>query len=507
MSLDQFLKKPLTETHPAYKSSFLQMTPAPEYSNGEVVLASTYRSIGSGLCSVPESDVPKNGRDFYSLLNKGKGPINAEQSTGISTNDWLQIVDGTLRSPKQPNQAAKKFLQISPVVPDTALYSSSARLAANSWNPGALVARMIQFGSASDAEAQEIWEKLFNALKVDDSDDLWARYLNQEFKAWRNPANLNFFEECSKLAPDEAVTSWRSDSERIPAKQFVSDLHSIIDLKSSLTRRQWTSMLEALLRIGTTSHTIWVAKTNIRLFQALRKTLEGKPLTTAFTLLREPDSGNETFKYGAPSAPVIREISTGFVKAKLGINLLMFTLQDKLGEKLIADCLKNSKSIESLITLVADLDTTEKLDTLGRYELALDLDSQLMAGKKGPPSNISEFLRHVLGQRQTSETGLDSYDQGYFLIKKGSYSSAPWIVSMGPVSILTLVHACTHVSRGSKNVEDLRAHLLRYGIGFKTSEVENTSLGKAMRNLGLVLDSPDAEGGMVLISPFESTIK
>ena len=28
-------------------------------------------------------------------------------------------------------------------------------------------------------------------------------------------------------------------------------------------------------------------------------------------------------------------------------------------------------------------------------------------------------------------------------------------------------------------------------------------LGQTLRNLGLVLDSPDAEGGMVLINPFE----
>ena len=111
-----------------------------------------------------------------------------------------------------------------------------------------------------------------------------------------------------------------------------------------------------------------------------------------------------------------------------------------------------------------------------------------------------------LGNAQTSEAGMDTYDQGYYLRKRGNYKTAPWIVSLGPVSVLTLVHCCTHRAKGPRTVEDFCRHLTHYGIEIRAQDVPRSDLGQTLRNLGLVLDSPDAEGGMVLVSPFKSVI-
>jgi hypothetical protein len=114
---------------------------------------------------------------------------------------------------------------------------------------------------------------------------------------------------------------------------------------------------------------------------------------------------------------------------------------------------------------------------------------------------------HVLRQRPTSEVGMDNYDQGFMLRKKGSYGSAPWILSLGPVAVLTLVHCCTSSTRGPRTVEDLCHHLDEYGVTLSPQDIAGSDLGKTLRNLGMVLDSPDAEGGMVLVSPFESRLE
>jgi hypothetical protein len=132
---------------------------------------------------------------------------------------------------------------------------------------------------------------------------------------------------------------------------------------------------------------------------------------------------------------------------------------------------------------------------------ALEEDPRVVACKRGISSNVTEFLGHVLRQRQTSEAGMDSYDQGFYLKKQGSHSSAPWIVSLGPVAVMTLVHCCVQSGRGPRTVEDLCGHLACYGIDVTSREVADGDLGHTLRNLGLVLDSPDAEGGMVLLSP------
>jgi len=77
-------------------------------------------------------------------------------------------------------------------------------------------------------------------------------------------------------------------------------------------------------------------------------------------------------------------------------------------------------------------------------------------------------------------------------------------VSLGPVSVLSLVHSCTHGARGPKTIDNFCQHLGEYGIEISAQEVSDSMLGKTLRNLGLVLDSPDAEGGMVLVNPFEN---
>jgi hypothetical protein len=170
--------------------------------------------------------------------------------------------------------------------------------------------------------------------------------------------------------------------------------------------------------------------------------------------------------------------------------------------------LQNFSTIEALVRKIAgSLEPGDIKVFRQNYQKVLESDHRLISGQKGISSNVKEFLRHVLGQRQTSEPGLDSYDQGYFLAKRGMHRSARWEVSMGPVAVLSLVHACTHHRVGTTNVDDFCRHIARYGVTISVEDLARSSLGVTLRNLGLVLDSPDAEGGMVIVSPFESIIR
>jgi hypothetical protein len=172
--------------------------------------------------------------------------------------------------------------------------------------------------------------------------------------------------------------------------------------------------------------------------------------------------------------------------------------------------LSNVESIAKLVSWLGEEGIREKFDSKtfsNNYQDVIESDPRIVAGKKGVSSNVKEFLQHVLGQRQTAEAGLDSYDQSFFLAKKGNSKSGRWIVSLGPVSVLALVHACTYSARGPRTINNLCQHLGEYGIEIDAQEVADSMLGQTLRNLGLVLDSPDAEGGMVLINPFELMTK
>ncbi|HIB68891.1 MAG TPA: hypothetical protein EYO33_28315 [Phycisphaerales bacterium] len=220
-----FIESPWTQAslHAAYEQSFLHMRPAPEYASGEVVLASTYRRVGLEAGIVSEGKVPSLGREFQKLLDKGKRPEGRESTIGIDADAWSRIVSGTLRSPKQPNQSSKRFLQISPVVPDAAIYSLSARLSANSWNPGELVAAVVQYGSKSRDNAQVLWHELFNALSVDEDDDIWARFLDAEFRSWRSKLLVDAWQSPRALQTEPRFEAWHEASMRVPASQFVEE--------------------------------------------------------------------------------------------------------------------------------------------------------------------------------------------------------------------------------------------------------------------------------------------
>ena len=185
--------------------------------------------------------------------------------------------------------------------------------------------------------------------------------------------------------------------------------------------------------------------------------------------------------------------------SRLGINLLLWHLEEaQVRVPLIASC----EDIAALLKTVEDRRAALGAEQLiEAFHEIRDAESRTVACKKGIGSNMVEFGRYVLGQRQTAEESLRGYDQGYFLRKKSDYASAPWIVSLGPVAVLALVHCCLKDVAGPRSVR-LCQHLAWYGLEVDRDDIATSDLGKKLRMLGLVLDSPDAESGMLLVPPF-----
>ena len=113
-----------------------------------------------------------------------------------------------------------------------------------------------------------------------------------------------------------------------------------------------------------------------------------------------------------------------------------------------------------------------------------------------------EFARHVLYQRQAADPRLRGYDQGFILRKRGPSQSSQWICAPGPVAVLAAVHCALSGLSGPRSVHRLAQHLAAYGIAMDHRDIAQNELGHQLRMLGLVLDSPDAESGMLLVAPF-----
>lgn len=507
MKASDYAQEPWKEAncHASYSKSVLHMRPAPEYACGEVVLASLYRNVGFSD-KVTEGKVPALGRQLLKQLEKCKAP--AISVPLLQVDAWRNILQGALKTPKQPNQTAKRFLQICPTVPDAAIYSMSARLAANSWNPGNLVGRALSFGCRSHLQAKTAWENIFAALSVTAEDDIWAQFINSEFMAWRPSELTGEWNSVQPLPLYDTIETWRNDAPTVPANQFSEDLARIIALKPFLTRRQWISMFESILRFGTASHVLWICHANATCLKMMEDVLDGTTPPSCDQLRSLLSVPTPYLRYGQLATKTIKDAAKSFIVGRACINLLLFNCDDMVSVKGVSGVmpLHPLSSISNLSAFLSYLAVNRahfpRAAFQNQIHVAMESDPGVEACKRGIGSNIVEFLGHVLRQRQTSEQGLDSYDQGYYLRKRGGMPRAPWVVGLGPVAALTLVHCCTRTSRGPRTILDLCSHLARYGLEVTAQDIDETELGMTLRNLGLVLDSPDAEGGMVLVSPF-----
>jgi hypothetical protein len=199
--------------------------------------------------------------------------------------------------------------------------------------------------------------------------------------------------------------------------------------------------------------------------------------------------------------PQIKDLASAYLNSRLSLNLLLWTL-DELGEAV--PVLNSAENIAIFLRIVerrrSDVEAGEFWAIHSRL---VEAENRTLACKKGIGSNITEFARYTLGQRQTLKETLRGYDQGYFLRRRGESRTAPWALLLGPVAILAVVHCCLREAAGPRSVRRLCDHLSNYGIEVDIDDVAKGELGPVLRMLGLVLDSPDAESGILLIPPFK----
>lgn len=493
MSRAAFELAPWKTPHRAYENSLIAMKPAPEFATAEVLLASAYRAVG--YSSHQESAVPAAGRAF----DKASAKLRRKSADRVSAETWKTVLHGALQSPKQPKQSSKRFLSLCPIVPDASLYSGSARLAGNPWNPGVLLGRMIAAGCADPQEVGEVWDLLFDGLSVTKEDDIWARWLQGEFEG-RRSLSLKWARSTPPVGPQfDPVDRSRIE---IPARQFVQDLRAVLLAKGSMTRRQWVSILEAVIRLGSVAHVLWTCEVHERLWRSLRDALQGNAPRSHEEFTKAVFNGmGRPLVYGATALPLIRDLASRYLHARLGINLLLWELEE---ERVSVGALTTTQDLHDMLSLVVSHRSAINASEFARrYGELCDRSAKELSCKKGVGNNIVEFCRYALGQRQTADVTLRGYDQGYQLRKKAEYASAPWVVSLGSVALLAFTHCCLLEAASPRSVLRLCEHLARYGIDVDRDDIAQSELGSRLRMLGLVLDSPDAESGMLLVPPFE----
>jgi len=491
MTYSDFTASPWGKSHQAYRDSPLSLSPAPEYANSEVLIAGLYRTIG--LKDTSEGAVPVRGRELDRKITQARDRREKPDGAALDGDALHALLRIVLESPKLPNQSSKRFIQVSPLVGETAQFSGSARLAGNPWPAGQLVRRMVRLGSPNAETAGKRWAELFAALEVDAKDDVFARFLKDELSAWTNVGWGQFVPDadCAEFVPKEEF-----DGVAYPARQFATDLGAIIAAKTLMARRQWISLLEALVRIAAVAHVAWLCEVQARIWECLQTALKAGAVPADVRAQIYPRQFSYQ-RFGTGVVSELKDRTSRYLQARLGINAILWRLHDAGIEASIASAADVASMCESITKNRSALDGVwEDIQDIA------DREVRTLLCRKGIGANLMEFARHVLYQRQAADQRLRGYDQGYVLRKRGPSRSSQWICSPGPVSVLAIVHCSLAGLTGPRSVHRFASHLGAYGISLNHRDIAQNELGQQLRMLGLVLDSPDAESGMLLVPPF-----
>lgn len=516
MSLDDFMQDPSKNSHSQYQSSLFAST-APEYSTGEVLLGSVYRKL-----IFDESESAINLEEIPTL------PLRFQSKNLGSAGLWgILLQQGGIGS---PTPKRSKLPQLMPLVPEIALHACVLGSQRSRWNPANLLLETIGAGYGKK-RGEELIVKLGQAIEVGNEDDIFARFVENSFRGINekplsasNYTRIILREE--KNRSDISAHRGKESEFLNPAERFCKDLEVIIAQKNILSRRQWTVLLEATLRIGLGMHLLWTCQVNSIVWHWLLS-LSGNtisPLTEdeiEFKLWQSHREISPLLQVGSPAMPLVEQLIRNYVEARFGINLILHKLEEQgLGWTQIigySSCEKvpAARKIGSFLEHVYQnrfsIDKNPEGWLRENCARLLEENSDLIKLDSGFPKNMREYIRHSLGQIDARDPEQKSYDQAYLIRNKSTAKRETFlsvVVNPGPAMLISLVNACYHEKdKRLASLEDLRMHFSDYGLHVPAGELSGGQVGKDLQKLGLVVDSPDAAGGRLLVPPFNSTLR
>lgn len=510
MTIEQFESNPTHKAagHLKYADCFFALQTMPENATSEAILGSLQRRLGVAV--VTEREVWGCGSELLGKIERQRSrPPGATLDPITLRNVLLTHLD----SPASASQVAARSLTLIPLVPELANYTAAVRLRGSPWNPGQLAAEAIWCGSRHPDEARETWGALHDSFVVRADDDAWARFVNAEITAWRTGRVTEKVtaRNAEGPGPTPIVTSGEERPVPLgadpltspPARQFVLDLQRVIGLRSRMTRREWIAYVEAVVRLGLVTHTQWLCLVHSAVWQEVESALQGRWRPEGIELRLRTALRKPLWSVGELYTGRSTTLARQYLRARYGLNLVLFSLDavDSQG----VEALRSPADFASLAAFTSDLAALIVRANLGgevieRLTKLLERSPQVTSCRSGVTNNLREFWLYALAKRQVRLRADAEYDQGAWCQKRGG-DKGPWAVQPGPLALCLAAHCCAAERGIGATVKDLQEYLLRYGVGSQQADFIRGPLAERMRGLGIVVDSPDAEGGMGILDP------
>jgi hypothetical protein len=299
---------------------------APEYSTGEVLLASVYRRLILGV-NENSIDLENIKRAHESMPDEVGGPAL-----------WSSLLmdRGGISSPLRHGQYSPlESRQLMPLVPAVARIAGVlGKRPRSRWNPSNLLLETIGAG-ASPADGEAIIRTLREALAVTDQDDVFARFIEHALRQGLQNIAPPPGDRPQISLGDDVRRPYRNNSSPArlcPAERFCKDLPTVIGVKPSLTRRQWSVLIEASLRIGLGMHVLWMCKANALAWELVLAVASGAPVPAPdkieSTIWDQQHEASSLLELGSDAEALIERHIEQYAYARTGLNLLLYRLDD-----------------------------------------------------------------------------------------------------------------------------------------------------------------------------------
>ncbi len=489
--------------------AFFRPMRIPEQCSGEMLSAELQREFCFN--QLDDAFIQNTGSKLLKELRKS----DKENAKLLS-----HFLENVARYPTSTRQASKHDIAyVIPFIPSIALFSTPRRITKRnegdnseqdrSWKPGAFLKECLSYCLPYN-DLNDFFKTIQRSILVSRDDDLFAQYISLKIDdALQQYVNIKIadylYVDAYKMQDNKICFMPEDIRNRItnaPFKRFADDIKAILAVKPLLSRCQFMAMLEAIMRLGTSSHVIWMCNINQKIEQQLFSLFElNDGIYTEeklFETLNMPTKG--IFSYGM-NFPV--QMKDFFKKYEYSTKRLSFFLKKIKEESELPQTVYNWSNSQAFVSSVNEINTFIKaqpnfleeyksefsrhyLENVKKYTLKVDCQA----------THLLRFVQTTLLQNnQPNSERFSRYDQSYLLRHRTNSNRSAIILNAGAVTLIALVHCCSY-NNSTILLSNLSDALLTYGINIPPSEKE--MFKKQLRELGLTIDSPDAESGMVL---------
>lgn len=479
-----------------------------------ILIASLYRNIG--LSTETEKSTNFKAQKLYSEL------AGTKQIGDKLSNDELKLLfNSSLSIPTSTEQDKKKKFFITPFVPEIASFGLSSRNTGSPWNPGGLLVEIIANYSTSKQEFVEVSEALYNSLKVQEDEDLdwWSIFISQEFKSICKELEvedpLDFQRNEFEKMYDSGINSIGGGTNRFKknilhnsnlAKCVLTDLKNIIKLKSTLTRQKWLGILEAFLRLTLFNHLIYTMTLSRKYYRLIENALENSKTSIGSQGLNE-FLNNPQGKDHVPINLLTKRTSyiNNTVRKYCYYNNLIFELLKENGLEKFEDFANETDFISftnKVLTKLKDKNTLAIFISNFKINNESELD-EISEVYPRTLKNIKESLEYLCSKKPPSMSNFIP-DVNYIFNRKVHKGNSPYEFEMsaGLISTLTcLIFLKVDSERKFMSGIEFVKNLKDYNIELNIKDISEGKLKNTMQSLGIIIDSPDTEGGVLILKP------